>query len=82
MEELVSMQAEPLDVQDRAGAAAIRSTRGAVLFDRVAFRYGAHPQPLFRELSLTIRGGERVRLVGHSGSGKTTFVRLLQRLYE
>lgn len=82
MEELVSMQAEPLDVQDRADAAAIRITRGAVLFDRVTFRYGAHPRPLFRELSLTIRGGERVGLVGHSGSGKTTFVRLVQRLYD
>ncbi len=52
------------------------------MFDRVTFRYGAHPQPLFRELSLMIRAGERVGLVGHSGSGKTTFVRLVQRLYD
>jgi ATP-binding cassette, subfamily B, bacterial len=82
MEELVAMQVEPLGVQDRPHAPAIRITRGAVLFDRVTFRYGAHPQPLFRELSLTIRAGERVGLVGHSGSGKTTFVRLVQRLYD
>jgi ATP-binding cassette, subfamily B, bacterial len=64
------------------GAPAIRIKRGAVLFDRVTFRYGAHPQPLFRELSLAIHAGERVGLVGHSGSGKTTFVRLVQRLYD
>jgi ATP-binding cassette, subfamily B, bacterial len=82
MEELVTMQAEPLGVQDRVNAPAIRITRGAVLFDRVTFRYGAHPQPLFRELSLAICAGERVGLVGHSGSGKTTFVRLVQRLYD
>ncbi len=82
MEELVAMQAEPLGVQDRVGAPAIRITRGAVVFDRVTFRYGAHPQPLFQELSLAIRAGERVGLVGHSGSGKTTFVRLVQRLYD
>src|SRR5260370_20415576 len=76
------MQAEPLGVPDRVGAPAIKISRGAVLFDRVAFRYGAHPQPLFQELSLKIRAGERVGLVGHSGSGKTTFVRLVQRLYD
>jgi ATP-binding cassette subfamily B protein len=82
MEELVSMQVEPLGVPDRPNAPAIRITCGAVLFDRVTFRYGAHPQPLFQELSLVIRAGERVGLVGHSGSGKTTFVRLVQRLYD
>jgi ATP-binding cassette subfamily B protein len=82
MEELVTMQAEPLGVQDRSGAPAIKISRGAVLFDRVTFHYGVHPQPLFQDLSLTIRAGERVGLVGHSGSGKTTFVRLVQRLYD
>jgi ATP-binding cassette, subfamily B, bacterial len=82
MEELVTMQAEPLGVHDRVSAPAIKISRGAVLFDRVTFRYGAHPQPLFRELSLAIHAGERVGLVGHSGSGKTTFVRLVQRLYD
>src|SRR5260221_642061 len=49
MEELVAMQAEPLGVQDRAAAPAIKITSGAVLFDRVTFRYGVHPQPLFQQ---------------------------------
>jgi ATP-binding cassette, subfamily B, bacterial len=82
MEEVVALQAEPLGVEDRAHAAPIRIGNGAVLFDRVTFRYCAHPQPLFQELSLAIRAGERVGLVGHSGSGRTTFVRLVQRLYD
>jgi ATP-binding cassette, subfamily B, bacterial len=82
MEELAALQAEPLGVQDRIGAPAIRITRGEVRFDRVSFRYGARPQPLFKDLSLTIRAGERVGLVGYSGSGKTTFVKLVQRLYD
>jgi ATP-binding cassette, subfamily B, bacterial len=82
MEELVALQAEPLGVQDAAAAPPIKITRGEVRFDRVGFRYGAHRQPLFKELSLTIRAGERVGLVGHSGSGKTTFVKLVQRLYD
>jgi ATP-binding cassette subfamily B protein len=82
MEELVAVHAEPLGVQDRPGAPGIRITRGEVSFDRVTFRYGARPEPLFRDLSLTIRAGEQVGLVGHSGSGKTTFVKLVQRLYD
>ncbi|HTC10102.1 MAG TPA: ABC transporter ATP-binding protein [Acetobacteraceae bacterium] len=82
MEELVALQDEGLGVMDRPGAPRIRITLGAVLFDRVTFRYGAHPVPLLQDLSLAIRAGERVGLVGHSGSGKTTFVRLIQRLYD
>src|SRR5262249_17496009 len=82
MEELVALQTEPLGVHDRPGAPPIRITRGEVQFDRVGFHYGAHREPLFKELALTIRAGERVGLVGHSGSGKTTFVKLVQRLYD
>ncbi len=46
------------------------------------FRYGAHATALFEDLSLTIPAGERVGLVGHSGSGKSTFIKLVQRLHD
>jgi ATP-binding cassette, subfamily B, bacterial len=82
MEEVVALHSEPLGVEDCADAGPIRIGDGAVRFDRVTFRYGAHPEPLFQELSLVIQAGERVGLVGHSGSGKSTFVRLVQRLYD
>ena len=52
------------------------------MFDRVGFRYAASAAPLFDGLSLRIAPGERVGLVGRSGSGKTTFVKLIQRLYD
>ena len=48
----------------------------------MTFHYGEHETPLYRGLDVTIRGGERVGLVGRSGSGKTTFVKLIQRLYD
>ena len=82
LEELVALHSEPLGVEDRAGAGAIRIARGEIVFDDVTFHYGRHATPLYRGLSVTIAAGERVGLVGHSGSGKTTFVKLIQRLYD
>ncbi len=82
MEDVVEMNVLPLGVADRPGAETIRIARGEVVFDRITFRYGAHTEPLFQDFTLRIAAGERVGLVGHSGSGKTTFVKLLQRLYD
>jgi ATP-binding cassette subfamily B protein len=82
MEEMVQFYARPLGVVDRADARPIRVTKGEIFYDRVTFRYSAQAEPLFRDFSLRIRAGERVGLVGHSGSGKTTFVKLLHRLYD
>jgi len=82
MEEMVDFYAQSLGVADCADARPIRVTDGEILFDHVTFRYGAHHLPLFRDFSLRIDPGERVGLVGHSGSGKTTFVKLLHRLYD
>jgi ATP-binding cassette subfamily B protein len=82
MDELVELHATPLGITDRDDAVPIRITAGEVRFESVGFHYGAHETPLYRDLSVTIRAGERVGLVGHSGSGKTTFVKLIQRLYD
>lgn len=82
MEDLVEMHVLPLGVADGPGAEPIRIDKGDVLFDHITFRYGAQTEPLFRDFTLRIQAGERVGLVGHSGSGKTTFVKLLQRLYD
>jgi ATP-binding cassette subfamily B protein len=82
MEEMVHFYSQPLGVMDRENAKAIRVREGEILFDRVTFRYTGQAAPLFRNFSLRIRAGERVGLVGYSGSGKTTFVKLLHRLYD
>jgi len=82
MEEMVGFESQPLGVADHSHARPIRVRRGEIVFDRVTFRYGIQEQPLFRDFSLRIEAGERVGLVGHSGSGKTTFVKLLHRLYD
>jgi ATP-binding cassette subfamily B protein len=82
MEEMVEFHSQPLGVMDRAEAKPIRVRTGEILYDQVTFRYGAQAGALFEDFTLRIRAGERVGLVGHSGSGKTTFVKLLHRLYD
>jgi len=82
MEELVHLYDQKLGVEDRPGAKPARITDGAIAFDHVTFQYGSHATPLYKDFSVTIPAGQRVGLVGHSGSGKTTFVKLIQRLYD
>jgi ATP-binding cassette subfamily B protein len=82
MVELVQLHATPPGVLDRPDAAALRVTRGEIDFRAITFRYGSRAEPLFENLSVTIRAGERVGLVGPSGSGKSTAVRLIQRLHD
>lgn len=55
--------------------------QGEIRFDQVTFTYPDKDEPIFENLCLTIKAGERIALVGHSGGGKTTFVRLLQLSY-
>ncbi|RAL99177.1 ABC transporter ATP-binding protein [Agrobacterium sp. MS2] len=82
MEELVLLSKMPLGVEDQPDAKPIHIGKGEIVFDHVTFQYGAHATPLYDDFSVTIKPGERVGLVGHSGSGKTTFVKLIQRLYD
>lgn len=82
MEELVLLDKMPLGIEDKPHAVPIEIGAGEIVFDRVTFQYGAYPNPLYEDFSVTIKPGERVGLVGHSGSGKTTFVKLIQRLYD
>jgi ATP-binding cassette subfamily B multidrug efflux pump len=67
---------------DRAGARPLEVSRGEVKLENVTFGYGrkdAHP--VLNNLSLEIKPGERVGLVGRSGAGKSTLVNLLLKFY-
>ena len=67
------------DIKDKTSAV-LQATRGQICFDNVTFAHdkgqGKH---IFNGINLTIKPGERIGLVGHSGSGKTTITRLLLR---
>ena len=57
--------------------------RGAISFEHVTFAYPGRPDlPALRDFTLTVKPGERVALVGPSGGGKSTVLRLLLRFYD
>ncbi|KRC73055.1 multidrug ABC transporter ATP-binding protein [Achromobacter sp. Root83] len=68
-------------VQDAPQAAPLRVTRGEVEFDDVYFNYNGERQVL-DGLSLKVRPGEKIGLVGRSGAGKSTLINLLLRFYD
>jgi len=68
-------------VVDVPNAKSLKVKKGLIEFDNVKFNYGM-PGGLFEALNLTINSGEKVGLVGRSGSGKSSIVNLLLRLYD
>ncbi len=69
-------------VADAPDAAPFRGEAGEIVFDRVRFAYKNADAPLYNDFSLRIAPGEKVALVGATGAGKSTFVKLVQRLYD
>jgi ATP-binding cassette, subfamily B, bacterial len=68
-------------VQDQSDAQTLIVSKGEVRYENVKFHYKGI-NPLFENLSVTIEAGQKVGLVGYSGSGKSTFISLILRLYD
>ncbi|HMM86776.1 ABC transporter ATP-binding protein, partial [Azohydromonas sp.] len=68
-------------VVDRADARPLEVSRGEIRFEHVDFAYGGE-RKVIDDLSLVIRPGEKIGLVGRSGAGKSTVVNLLLRFYD
>jgi len=73
------IDAEPAVIQHHGQA--VPSLSGDIRFDQVDFRYGEKEQVL-SDFSLHIRPGESVALVGHTGAGKSSIIKLVTRFYE
>jgi ATP-binding cassette subfamily B protein len=76
---MVSALNEPVDLKDPANAQPLIVHSGAIEFKDVTFTYEENETALFNTFSLSIKSGQRVGLVGKSGSGKTSLTRLLLR---
>lgn len=81
IENALSLIKKQHDIIDNKNALPLIINRGDILFDHVSFAYHKK-QPVFQELNLHIPAGQRVSLVGFSGSGKSTFVNLILRFYD
>lgn len=71
----------PIEITDRKDAKELIIEKGEIVFEKVEFYY-KNTQPLFSDLSTIIYPGQKIGLVGYSGSGKTTFANLIIRLFE
>ncbi|MFY9589775.1 ABC transporter ATP-binding protein [Rickettsia endosymbiont of Halotydeus destructor] len=71
----------PMEIADKPDSKALKIKEGKITFDKVKFQY-KNTAPLFQNKSVIIKAGEKVGLVGYSGSGKTTFVNLILRMYD
>ncbi len=69
------------DITDHPQAETLEAKRGAIEFEGVGFHYGK-TKGVINDLSLSIRAGEKIGLVGRSGAGKTTMMNLLLRFYD
>lgn len=77
---LETLAVEP-EIKDRAKAKPFAAQQAEITFDKVNFAYNGKHQ-IFEDLSVAIKAGEKIGLVGHSGSGKSTFIKLISRYWD
>ena len=77
----LSLLQEPVALTNIPNAQPLKVSHGKIQFQKVHFQYG-QATPLFCDKSVAIQPGQKIGLVGYSGSGKTTFVNLILRLFD
>lgn len=75
------MEIEP-DIKDRANAKDLNDVQGNISFENVSFHYADSDQMVLQNVSLDVKAGEYIALVGPSGVGKSTMCSLIPRFYE
>lgn len=72
----------PVEVRDLPGAISMPPIRGDLDFEGVSFHYADDPTPVLENIALHARAGETLALVGETGAGKSTLVKLVSRFYD
>jgi len=78
---ILDLLAEPVNVHDQAGSPLAQPVRGEVSFNNIEFRYGSSGAGV-QGISLDVPAGHTLALVGATGSGKSTLIKLLLRFYD
>ena len=81
-ERILGLLDTAIEVRDAADAAALPVIQGEVAFEDVSFHYADDPASVLENIDLHVRPGETVALVGETGAGKTTLVKLLSRFHD
>ncbi|NLM47432.1 MAG: ABC transporter ATP-binding protein [Epulopiscium sp.] len=82
-ERIIEVLETEVDIKDAETARDIEITRGEVIFENVSFQYtGAKGDAVLKNISFKAESGQTVAILGGTGSGKTTLVNLIPRLYD
>lgn len=81
IENSMKLVSAPLGLEDKRDAKTLQITEARIDIRNVTFHYGKAAGVL-DGINFTVKGGERIGLVGHSGAGKSTLVNLILRLYD
>lgn len=72
----------PLEIRDEPGASAPESAGGSLEFRNLTFQYPNSRNPVLHNISVSVPAGTTLAIVGHTGSGKSTFINLIPRLFD
>jgi len=81
-ERILEMLNTPVEVQDAPDAREMESITGDVRFENVEFHYSDDPTLVLNQINLNADAGQTVALVGETGAGKTTIIKLLTRFHD
>lgn len=81
VERLGDILNEPAEPAFNASRTTLPALHGDIVFERVTFRYRPELSEVLYQLSIHVKAGSRIGIVGRSGSGKSTLTKMIQRLY-
>ncbi len=82
MERINTILDEEAEIVDAKNPIPMENVKGKIQFKNVEFRYPNTTEPVLKDINFTLKEGETLAIVGRTGSGKTTLVNLLLRLYD
>jgi subfamily B ATP-binding cassette protein MsbA len=82
MDRVFQLLDEKYDIVDAPDAIDCKNVKGDIAFENVQFAYEEKGGPVLKDISLDVKKGETIALVGMSGGGKSTFVSLIPRFYD
>ncbi len=72
----------PISIVDNSDAKILNIKEGHIKFNKITFKYNNKDKPIFSNFSISIPSKQKLGIVGYSGGGKSTFIKLLLRLYD